>query len=227
MTGWEALLAAFAGGLLTSGSPCVLAAVPVAIGYVGGQARTPMRAWTLSFAFVAGLTFILVLLGLFAARFGMLMGTLPGPWSVAVGTVVIAAGVYMWFAAPTTEWQVPAAWRERLNGAGVWGAFVLGALISTVMSPCATPVLAAALAVAGAGAAFGESMWWGAALLLAYAVGHGVLLFVAGGLPSGAGALLAHSRRVEAWLPGRRFFSALLVLAGLWWVLAGLQLAAL
>lgn len=226
MTGWEALLAAFAGGLLTSGSPCVLAAVPVAIGYVGGQARTPMRAWSLSFAFVAGLTLVLVLMGLAAARLGILMGALSGPWSVAVGAVIVAAGFYIWLAAPATGWQMPAAWRTRLSGAGLLGAFVLGALISTVMSPCATPVLAVALAVAGAGAAFGESMWWGAALLLAYAAGHGVLLFVAGGLPSGAGALLARSRRLEPSLPGRRFFSALLVLAGLWWVLAGLELAA-
>lgn len=225
MIGWEALLAAFAGGLLTSVSPCVLAAVPVAIGYVGGQARTPMRAWSLSFAFVAGVTLVLVLLGLLAARLGILMGTLSGPWSLAVGTAVIAAGLYRWFAAPAPGCQLPTAWRNRLAGAGVWGAFVLGALISTALSPCATPALAAALAVAGTGAAFGESMWWGAALLLAYAVGHGVLLFVAGGLPSGAGLLLAHSSRLETWLPGRRFFAGLLVLAGLWWVLNGLELA--
>lgn len=44
MTGTEGLLAALVGGVLTSASPCVLAAVPVAVGYVGGQALTPRRA---------------------------------------------------------------------------------------------------------------------------------------------------------------------------------------
>lgn len=44
MNGAEALLAALAGGVLTSASPCVLVAVPVAVGYVGGQAVTPRRA---------------------------------------------------------------------------------------------------------------------------------------------------------------------------------------
>jgi cytochrome c biogenesis protein CcdA len=91
------------------------------------------------------------------------------------------------------------------------------------MSPCATPALAAALAVAGAGAAFGASMWWGAALLLAYGLGHGLLLLVAGALPGSAQALLARAGRFERWLPGRRFFAAVLVLAGSWWIGQGVD----
>lgn len=99
MNGWEALAAAFVGGVLTSASPCVLAAAPVAVGYVGGQARSPARAWWLSAAFVAGLTLVLVLLGLLAARLGLLMGALPGPWSIAVGVAIAAAGLWLWRAA--------------------------------------------------------------------------------------------------------------------------------
>lgn len=223
MTGWEALAAAFVGGVLTSASPCVLAAAPVAIGYVGGQARTPARAWGLSAAFVAGLTLVLVLLGLLAARLGLLMGALPGPWSLAVGIVIVAAGIWLWRAAPSCGMPLPAGWQQRLAGAGSWGAFALGALVSTVMSPCATPALAAALAIAGTGAAFGESMWWGAALLAAYGVGHGLLLLVAGALPGSAQALLARAGRLERWLPGRRFFALLLAGAGLWWIAQGID----
>ncbi len=223
MTGWEALAAAFVGGVLTSASPCVLAAAPVAIGFVGGQARTPARAWWLSAAFVAGLTLVLVLLGLLAARLGLLMGALPGPWSLAVGIVIVAAGIWLWRAAPSSGMPLPAGWQRRLAGAGSWGAFALGALVSTVMSPCATPALAAALGIAGTGAAFGESMWWGAALLAAYGVGHGLLLLVAGALPGSAQALLARAGRLERWLPGRRFFALLLAGAGLWWIAQGID----
>ena len=224
MIGWEAPLAGFAGGLLTSGSPCVLAAVPVAVGYVGGQARTPMRAWSLSLAFVAGVTLVLVLLGLFAARLGILMGTLSGPWSLAVGTVVIAAGLYMWFAAPAAGWQLPTIWRNRLAGGGVWGAFVLGALISTVLSPCATPALAAALAVAGTGAAFGESMWrpCAAACLCPRARSPAIC----GRRPAvGHRPVFGPLPPPEGLATGSTVLSALLVLAGLWWVLNGLELA--
>jgi cytochrome c biogenesis protein CcdA len=222
MTGWEALAAAFVGGVLTSASPCVLAAAPVAVGYVGGQVRTPARAWWLSAAFVAGLTLVLVLLGLLTARLGLLMGALPGPWSVAVGAVIVAAGIWMWRAAPSGAMPLPARWQQRLAGAGSWGAFALGAMVSTVMSPCATPALAAALAVAGTGAAFGDSMWWGAALLLAYGTGHGMLLLVVGALPGSAQALLTRAGRFERWLPGRRFFALVLAATGAWWIGQGL-----
>jgi cytochrome c biogenesis protein CcdA len=219
MSGWEALLAAFIGGVLTSASPCVLAAAPVAVGYVGGQACTPARAWWLATAFVAGLTLVLVLLGLLAARLGLLMGTLPGSWSLAVGAAIVASGIWMWRSGPACGVPMPARWQRQLSGAGSWGAFALGALVGTVMSPCATPALAAALAVAGTGAAFGESMWWGAALLLAYGVGHGLLLMLAGALPGSAQALLVRVGRFEPRMPGRRFFAGVLMLAGLWWLM--------
>jgi cytochrome c-type biogenesis protein len=109
-----------------------------------------------------------------------------------------------------------------LARSGLWGAGVLGALISTVMSPRATPGLAAALALAGSGAAFGTSMWWGAALLLAYGIGHSALLLVAGAMPGAATAMVRRSDAMQVWLPGRRSFAALLALLGLWWVLQGL-----
>ena len=44
MTGAEGLTAAFIGGVLTSASPCVLAAVPVAVGYVGSPQKTENKA---------------------------------------------------------------------------------------------------------------------------------------------------------------------------------------
>ncbi|MDP3617451.1 MAG: cytochrome c biogenesis protein CcdA, partial [Rhodoferax sp.] len=92
-------------------------------------------------------------------------------------------------------------------------------------SPCATPALGAALAIAGSGAALGASMAWGAALLLAYGLGHSVLLLLAGAMPSAASALIQRFSRWDAWLPGRRTFALVMLLAGLWWVAQGLGLS--
>jgi cytochrome c-type biogenesis protein len=223
MTGAEGLAAAFVGGVLTSASPCVLAAVPVAVGYVGGQAVTPRRSWALALAFVAGTNLALLAMGLLAARLGLLLGALPGPWPVAVGVLVIAAAVWLWRSqAAACGIRLPLALERRLARSGLWGAAVLGALIGTVMSPCATPALASALALAGSGSAFGASMWWGAALLLAYAMGHSVLLLVAGAMPTAATGLMRRFTSVQGWLPGRRSFAGLLALAGGWWVAQGL-----
>jgi cytochrome c-type biogenesis protein len=223
MTGAEGLAAAFVGGVLTSASPCVLAAVPVAVGFVGGQAVTPRRSAMLALAFVAGMNIALLAMGLAAARLGLMLGSLPGPWSVAVGLLVIGLAVWLWRSqAATCGVSLPAALQLRLAASGLWGAVLLGALIGTVMSPCATPALAAALALAGSGSAFGVSMWWGAALLLAYGIGHSLLLGVAGAMPGAATALMRRFDTAARWLPGRRAFAVLLALAGLWWVAQGL-----
>ncbi|MBA3058790.1 MAG: cytochrome c biogenesis protein CcdA [Gammaproteobacteria bacterium] len=222
MNGLEGLAAALLGGVLTSASPCVLAAVPVAVGFVGGQANSPRRAWSLSLAFVAGMNLALLVMGLLAARLGLMMGTLPGPWLVVVGAGVMALAIWLWRAGSSCGIGLPSAWQQRLARSGLWGAVVLGALIGTVMSPCATPALGAALAIAGSGAALGASMAWGAALLLAYGLGHSVLLLLAGAMPSAASAMIARFSRWDAWLPGRRSFAAVMLLAGLWWVAQGL-----
>jgi cytochrome c biogenesis protein CcdA len=224
VTGLEGLAAAFAGGVLTSASPCVLAAVPVAVGFVGGQANSPRRAWTLSLAFVAGMNIALLGMGLAAARLGLMMGTLPGPWLVVVGALVIALAIWLWRAGNACSVGLPSALQQHLARSGLWGALVLGALIGTVMSPCATPALGAALAIAGSGAALGASMAWGAALLLAYGIGHSALLLLAGAMPSAASAMIARFSRWDAWLPGRRTFAAVMLLAGVWWVAQGLGL---
>lgn len=209
------LAAAFAGGVLTSVSPCVLAAVPVAVGFVGGSAATPRRSLQLALVLVVGMTLALTVLGLAAARLGILMGALPGAWTMVAGVLIAAGGLWIGWGRGRRSVQLPPHLQKRLAGSGWIGALVLGALLGTVMTPCASPALAAALAWAGSGGAFGESMWFGAALLAAYGLGHSLIVLVAGASPSAAQALV---RRLGSawWVPGQRAFALLMVIAGGW-----------
>jgi cytochrome c biogenesis protein CcdA len=212
------IAAAFVGGVLTSVSPCVLAAVPVAVGFVGGSSTTPRRSLQLALVLVAGMTLALTVLGLAAARLGILMGSLPGAWTIAAGALIVAVGIWIGWGHSGRSMRLSPRLQKRLAGSGLFGALVLGALLGTVMTPCASPALAAALAWAGSGGAFGESMWFGAALLAAYGLGHSVLVFAAGASPSAAQALMHRTGEVR-WVPGKRAFAMLMVGAGAWLVL--------
>ncbi len=209
------MLTAFAGGLVTAASPCVLAAVPVAVGYVGGRAMTARHGWLLSASLVAGMTAALTVLGLIAAQLGTLMGSLPGVWTVVVGLLIVAVGVMVGWGPQHCARALPLPLQQRLVGSGVPGALLLGALLGTVMTPCATPALAAALTIAGSSGMHEASAWRGAALLATYGLGHSALLLVAGASPRLATAAIRQTQSLR-WLPGRRFFGLVVVGSGIW-----------
>jgi cytochrome c-type biogenesis protein len=217
MNAFATLAATFAAGVLSSATPCVIAAVPITVGFVGSSAQTPREATRLSLAFVGGMTLSFVLLGLAAARMGLFFGMVGGPWAVFVGALVAAAGVWLLVQpSATCSIAMPLTWQARFRGSGWAGAATLGALVGTVMSPCATPALVAALSVAGTGALTGGSLWLGGAMLLAYGLGHSVLLLVAGIAPVQAQHVISRMDGMKQWLPGRRVFAAVMVLAGGW-----------
>lgn len=225
MASWEGLLAALLGGILTSASPCALAAIPVTVGYVGSRADTPRRAWWLSGAFVLGMNLTLLGFGLLAARMGTLFGNVSGTWSIAVGLLLAAAGAWLWQHPDSScGINLPTGVQQRFAHSGTWGAIVLGGLIGTVLSPCATPALAAVLTLVSTGSWLGASLWWGMLLLLVYGIGHSILLLVAGAMPALANALIRQLAHYDRWLPGRRTFAAILLLAGGWWVWQGFTL---
>jgi len=166
--------AVFVGGILTSASPCVLAAIPLAIGYVGGYSGGDMKKSLLySVSFVLGLSVTFTLLGVAASLMGRLLGGL-GVWMfVAVAVVAVAMGLSL-----MGLYDIPAFVRSdvRPKARGIAGAFVMGLLLGAISSPCATPVLAVILAYA---ASEGQ-IAYGGTLLFTYAIGHCILILAAG-----------------------------------------------
>src|SRR5512143_1493635 len=84
-----AFVAAFIGGLVSVASPCVLAAIPLIIGYVGGYSEgNKKKAALYSLIFVLGLSITFTLLGAAASFMGQLFGFL-GRW-LYIGLAAIA-----------------------------------------------------------------------------------------------------------------------------------------
>ncbi len=163
----------FLAGVVSSASPCVLAAVPLVVATVGGTATSRRRTLTLTLAFVTGLAVCFTVLGAAAALTGTLFGSLGMSWRILLSALLIAFGLHL---SGLVRIPMPNFDPARFRAGGVAGAFALGALTGTLSSPCATPILVAILSLV----AFEKKVLWGTTLLLSYAIGHVVLLFVAG-----------------------------------------------
>lgn len=187
----------FLGGLLTSANPCVLVAAPLVVGFAGGTEEGRHHPMVLSGVFVMGLAAAFTALGLIAALTGSLLGDIGWGWKAIAGVVLLAVGLHL-----LGLYTLPAPSHGHLKlfqGAGLLGAFALGALTGTLSAPCATPALAAVLTIV----ALQKKVLWGGVLLFAYALGHVLLLFVAGA-SSGWASTYAASRFSQAlgkWLP--------------------------
>jgi cytochrome c-type biogenesis protein len=211
-----AFVAVFIGGLISAASPCVLAAIPLVIGYVGGYSEgNKKKAALFSLAFVLGLSLTFTLLGAAASFAGRLLG-FTGRW-LYLGLALIATLMglqLMGFISIPLPFQ-----KTRAVGTkGLPGAFLLGMLTGTVSSPCATPVLAVILAYVSTQG----NMVYGGSLLFVYALGHCALIFVAG-LSVGLTESIVNSRGAQKFsLYLRKLSGALLAVIGIYYGITNL-----
>jgi len=184
------LLLVFLGGVVSSASPCVLAAVPLVVATVGGAASSRGRALVLTLAFVFGLALCFTALGTLAALTGTLIGDVGWAWKALLALILLVMGLHL---AGLLSLPLPQLDGRLFRGAGPAGAFALGALTGTLSSPCATPILVVVLSLV----AFERKVMWGTTLLAAYSLGHVVLLFAAGAASGFAAAYLGS--RAAVW----------------------------
>jgi len=187
---WLAPFAVFIGGMLTASNPCVLVMVPLMIGYVSGEEGFEgwSRGLLLSAFFVAGLAMVFAVMGLLAALGGRFFGDVGAYWPYIVGVVAILMGLHM---AEIIRIPIPAWSGFTPKRKGITGAFMLGGMFGIVSAPCAVPILALVLTWI---AARGLGVLSGALLLIVYALGHSVLILLAGTSAGWAKKLIEEGR---------------------------------
>jgi len=172
---WLAIVAVFFGGVMTATNPCVLAMIPLMIGLVAGKKGTASLKKTFFFSlfFVLGLAVTFTALGLISALMGRMFGNIGRFWKYAVAAVCLVMGAQL-LGAFKFNFAMPKAFGKIREGG--LGAFLLGLLFGVVSTPCAVPVLAVLLAfVANKG-----NVVYGGFLLFIYALGHSLLILIAG-----------------------------------------------
>lgn len=175
-----ALATVFAGGVLTSLTPCLYPMIPVTVAVIGGGAALPTRRRRMGLAalYVAGLATAYSSLGMLAALTGNLFGAVStNPWlTFAMANVMLLSAAMMADMVPV---PVPARLRTRAaslgDGGRATGVFVMGVVSGLVAAPCGAPVMAAVLTWVAAT----RNVSLGFAYLFAFSVGMCSLLLVA------------------------------------------------
>ena len=216
---WLALVAVFIGGLLTAASPCVLAMIPLTMSFVAGgkpgEGGT-LRAAGLSGLFVLGLCLTFTAMGMIAALAGTIYGEVSVVWSLVVAAVCLVMGLHLM---GVLRFTIPAPVNLRPKVRGALGALILGLLFGVVSAPCAAPMLVVLLTYL---AASGSSVVYGGVLLLVYALGHSVLILVAGTSMGAAKKLIESKRLTRATDVMRRVAGGVIVLVGAYFAWRGL-----
>jgi cytochrome c biogenesis protein CcdA len=204
--------AVFLAGVISSASPCVLATIPLVIGFVGGYADGDhKKAFLYSVAFILGLSLTFTAFGAAAGLLGTMFGTLGGWWYVAAGTVAVVMGLQM---SGVFVIHLPIRRDYRPKRGGVIGAFLLGLFFGVVSSPCATPVLVVILTLV----ATKRQVLYGVALLFTYALGHTLLMLAAGTFTGFVEGFVKAKGIVDFSRWSRRICGGIITLAGAWFI---------
>ena len=172
-----ALPLALAGGLVAGMNPCCLALYPAAAAACCGVRQSRKTQPTRNaIAFVVGVAIAVAALGVIAAGIGRVT-VLAGPSRYAIAMLPILVGVYYlgWVRLPSLVHKMPSP--------GLGGAFGAGLLLSLIIGPCGTPMLASVLSFA----AYKQSLIYGGLLLFVYGLGTALPVLLVG---TAAGALL-------------------------------------
>lgn len=173
--------AAFAAGMISFLSPCVLPLVPAYVSYVAGQSNTAfertrdvhqrLSALALSGVFVLGFGVVFVALGAGASALGSLLLRYRYEANLVGGAIVLAFGLLMIGMSGGMPW-LQREWRfhPHLPGGRPAAAFVLGLAFGFGWTPCIGPVLGAILTLSATQSPGSSGM----GLLATYAAGLGV-----------------------------------------------------
>jgi len=198
-----ALLLAFAAGVVSFASPCVLPLAPGYLSYVtgltgaeiageerGGTTTVAVKSRVLlgSVLFVLGFSVVFVSYGLLFGGLGSLLLEYQAIISRVLGVIVIVMGLSFMGVLPgmQREWRM-----HRMPSYSVWGAPVLGVLFGLGWTPCIGPALTAVQSLAFTEASAAR----GALLSFVYCLGLGLPFILLGLLFRQAAGTLAWVRR--------------------------------
>jgi len=171
-------LGAFLSGSITAAAPCSLVAVPLLVGSavalnkdLEGRKKV-LYTYAFTALFALGVAVSFSILGFIVAKFGGFFSIAPLWAYIIAGSVSILIALYAFgfFGEFDKSRIVHKLIRYRL-----FGGFLIGIIFGLVSTPCASAPLFAIISLAGE-----SSYVYAYTLILVFALGHSLLLLVAG-----------------------------------------------
>ena len=173
-----AFVGAFGAGSITAIAPCSLVSVPLLVGTsvalnkdLEGKKKV---FYTYAFAslFALGVMISFSILGLIVAKFGGFFSVAP-LWAYVVASLFsVLIGLYAWGVLGEID---KSSIMKRLIKFRLAGGFLIGIIFGLVSTPCASAPLVAIITVAA-----NSGYIYAYGLILTFALGHSMLLLVAG-----------------------------------------------
>lgn len=181
------IITAFAFGILSFVSPCVLPIVPGYLSFISGVSFDEMQAVANVAAvrrrillnallFVAGFSVVFIALGASATAVGQFLHEQLATISKVAGVIIVILGLHMTGLVRIPFLNYEKRFHTKGKPLGLLGAFVVGLAFAFGWTPCIGPILAVILAIASQQETIGE----GIVLLTAYSLGLGIPFILTG-----------------------------------------------
>lgn len=208
-----ALAAAVAWGILSIVlSPCHLASVPLIVGFISEQGQvTVKRAFWTATLFAVGILITIAVIGAITAAAGRMMGDVGRYGNYFVALIFFVVGLHL---AGVIPLNFSGAGQVGMKRKGYLAAFVLGLVFGIALGPCTFAYMAPMLGVTFKLAA--TNFLYGAALLLAYGVGHCAVIVAAGTSTELVQRFLNWNERSKGVAVVKVICGVLVILGGVW-----------
>ena len=216
------IFVAFAAGVFSFLSPCVLPLIPSYLSFVSGvsldemrddqtRARVRMRVVLNSLAFILGFCIVFVSLGASASFLGGLLLSYRNAIRIIGGIFILLVGLLLVGAFKIAALDRYLQFNLKDKPAGYLGSVFVGITFAVAWTPCVGPILGATLALASTSGEVGR----GTFLLMSYAAGLALPFFL---------SALAINSFFQFSQKLRRYVQAIHVIGGVLLIIVGVLL---